>query len=51
MGTCNGAQVYKLIGRFLISQISNKYNKKDIALNRDDGFTVFENKSVPQARE
>ena len=46
MGTCDGAQVYKLAGRFLIPQISDKYNKKDIALNRDDGLSFSKTKVV-----
>ena len=46
MGTCDGAQVYKLVGRFLIPQISDKYNKKDIALNRDDGLSFSKTKVV-----
>ena len=46
MGTCDGAQVYKLVGRFLIPQISDKYNKKDIALNRDDGSSFSKAKVV-----
>ena len=46
MGTWDGAQVYKLVGRFLIPQISDKYNKKDIALNRDDGLSFSKAKVV-----
>ena len=46
MGTCDGAQVYKLVGRFLIPQISHKYNKKDISLNREDGLSFSKTKVV-----
>ena len=37
------------IGSFLLYQLSNVYNKKDIGLYEDDGLTVFKNKSGPQA--
>ena len=38
-----------VVGSFLLHQLSNKYNKKDIGLYRDDGLAVFKNKSGPQA--
>ena len=38
----------ELVGSFLLHQLSNKYNKKDIGLYRDDGLAVFKNKSGPQ---
>ena len=49
MGTYDGAEVCELVGSFLLHQLSNKYNKKDIGLYRDEGLTVFKNKSGPQA--
>ena len=47
MGLYGGAEVCELVGSLLLNQLSNKYNKKDIGLYRDDGLTVFKNKSGP----
>ena len=44
-----GAEVCEVIGYFLIHQLSNKYNKKDINLYRDDDLAVFKNKHGSQA--
>ena len=49
MGPYDGAEVCELAGSFLLHQLSNKYNKKDTGLYRDDGLAVFKNKSGPQA--
>ena len=49
MGANDGNEVCELAGSFLLHQLSNKYNKKDIGLYRDDGLAVFKNKSGPQA--
>ena len=49
MGAYDGAEVCELVDSFLLRQISNKYNKKDFGLYRDDGLPVFKNKSGPQA--
>ena len=43
MGKYDGAEVYEVVGSFLLHQLPNKYNKKDI------GLAVFKNKSGPQA--
>ena len=39
----------ELVGSFLLYQLSNKYNKKDIRLYQDDGLAVFKSKSRSQA--
>ena len=49
IGAYDGAEVYELVGSFLLYQLSDKYNKKDIGLYRDDGLEVFKNKGGPQA--
>ena len=49
MGPYDGAEVCELADSFLLHQLSNKYNKKDTGLYRDDGLAVFKNKSGPQA--
>ena len=43
MGKYDGAEVYEVVGSFLLHQLSNKYNKKDI------GLAVFKNKRGPKA--
>ena len=49
MGAYDGAEICELIGLYLLSIISNSYNKDDIGLYRDDGLSVFQNISGPQA--
>ena len=49
IGTYEGAEACELIASFLLSQLSNKYNEKDIRLYRDNGLDLFKNKSDPQA--
>ena len=51
MGAYDRAEVCEIAGSFLIHQLSNKYNKEDIGLYRDDGLTVFKNKCGPQAEK
>ena len=47
----DGTEVCEFVGSYLIYQLSNKYNKKDIGLYRDDGLVVFKNKSGPRAEK
>ena len=49
IGAYHGAEVCKFVVSFLLHQLSNKCNKKDIGLYRDDGLAAFKNKIVPQA--
>ena len=49
MGAYEGAEVCELVDSFLLHQLSNKCNKKDIGLYQEDGLAVFKNKSGPQA--
>ena len=49
MGAYDGAKVCELVGCFLLSQITRKFNKQDIGLYRDDGLAVFKNISGPQS--
>ena len=48
MGAYDGAEICELVGTYLLSIISQKYNKNDIGLYRDDGLGVFSNTSGPQ---
>ena len=43
MGTYDGAEVCTLVGIFMLNKISEKYNKNDVGLYRDDGLDVFKN--------
>ena len=48
MGAYDGAEVSELVGTFLLDKISEKYDKNSIGLYRDDGLSVFKNKSGTQ---
>ena len=48
MGAYDGAEVCELIGCFMLSKISKKYNKNNVGIYRDDGLSVFKNKSGQQ---
>ena len=43
MGAYDGAEVCELVGIFMLNKISEKYNKNDVGLYRDDGLAVFKN--------
>ena len=47
MGAYDGAEVCELAETFLLDKICEKYDKNSIGLYRDDGLSVFENKSSP----
>ena len=49
MGAYEGAEVYELVDSFLLHQLSNICNNKDIGLYQEDGLAVLKNKSGPQA--
>ena len=44
----DGAEVYELVGTFLLEKISENCNKSNIGLYRDDGLSIFKNKSRTQ---
>ena len=41
MGAYDGAEVCELVGCFMLSIVTSKYNKQNIGLYRDDGLAVF----------
>ena len=47
MGAYDGAEVCELVGTYMLFLISEKYNKKDFGLYRDDGLGVVRNKCGP----
>ena len=49
MGTYDGAEVCKLVGIFMLNKISEKYNKNDAGLYRNDGLAVFKNINSPES--
>ena len=48
MGAYDGAEVCELVGTFLLEKISEVCNKSNIGLYRDDGLSIFRNKSGTQ---
>ena len=48
MGAHDGAEVCELVGTFLLEKISEICNKSNIGLYRDDGLSIFRNKSGTQ---
>ena len=48
MRAYDGAEVCELVGTFLLHKISEKYDKNSIGLYRDDGLSLFKNKSDTQ---
>ena len=48
MGAYDGAEICELVGTYLLHIISQKYDKNNIGLYRDDGLGVFSNTSGPQ---
>ena len=51
MGAYDGAEVCKLVGTYMLSLISDKHNKKDFWLYRDDWLGVVKNKSGPETEK
>ena len=45
----DGAEVCELVGIFMLNKISEKYNKNDLSLYRDNGLAVFKNISGPES--
>ena len=48
MRAYDSAKVCELVGTFLLDKIKEKYDKNSIGLYRDDGLSVFKNKSDNQ---
>ena len=49
MGAYDGAEVCELVGIFRLNKISEKYDKNDIGLYKDDNLAVFKNISGPES--
>ena len=48
MGAYDGAEVCELVGCFLLNKITQKYDKNNIGVYRDDGLAIFKNTSDQQ---
>ena len=48
MGAYDGAEVCELVGTFLLEKISEICIKSNIELYRDDGLSIFRNRSGTQ---
>ena len=48
MGAYDSAEVCELGDIFISKKISEKYNKNEVGLHRDDGLAVFKNISGPE---
>ena len=48
-GSFDGAEICKLIGLFLLNNLSEKYGKNKVGLYRDDGLVLLRNLSGPQS--
>ena len=40
MGAYDGAEVFELVGTYMLNLLSKKYNNNDFGLYRDDGLAV-----------
>ena len=49
MGSYDGAEICELVGMFALSQLPERYNRRDIGLYRDDGLAVFRGMSGSMA--
>ena len=43
MGSYDGAELCELAGLFMLNRVSNKLDKDNIGLYRDDGLSFFKN--------
>ena len=43
MGSYDGAELCELAGLFMLNEVSNKLEKDNIGLCRDDGLSFFKN--------
>ena len=43
MDAFDGTEVCELVSNFLLHKLSEKYERKNLALSRDDGLAIFKN--------
>ena len=50
-GAFDGAEACELVGNFLLHKLSEKYERKNLALYRDDGLAIFKNVNGPDSEK
>ena len=50
IGCCDGAEVFELVGFYLLNKLSKIVNKESFGLYGDDGLAVLQNLSGPQTK-
>ena len=48
MGYFDGAEVCKLIGTYILSQLNTVFENENVGLSRDNGVQIFRNLSGPE---
>ena len=51
VGVFHGAEVCKLVGNFLLHNLYEKYERKNLAVCRDDGLAIFKNFKRPASEK
>ena len=51
MDAFDRAEVCELVGNFLLHKLSEKYERKNLALYRDDGIAIFKNVNRPDTEK
>ena len=51
MGAFDRAEVCKLVTKFLLHKLSQKFNKTNVGLYHDDGLSIFKNISGPESEK
>ena len=49
LGSYDGAELYELVGLYLLVLLSKEFGKQNICLYNDDGLSCFENMSGPDS--
>ena len=50
MGAFDGAEVCEFVGNFLLPKLSEKYERKNLAVYHDDGLAIFKNVNGPDSK-
>ena len=51
MGAYDRTEAWELVGNFLLNELSQKHDKKDIALYRGNGLAIFKNRSGTRSKK
>ena len=50
MGSFDGAEIYQLVGLFMLYNLANVVGAHNIDLCRDDGLAILKDTSIPTGR-